>query len=101
MLAEFKLKMELSKQRLECLSNEKCKIEDEIKSESNNLQFLKNQIDKAYSILKKFNNRDQQIYIEKCIYGWSNDKISAHHYGINRSSIWKIVNKINKEFEKK
>lgn len=100
MLAEIKLKLELSKQRLECLSEEKNKIEEEIKNESNNLQFLSNQIDRLHSILGKFNERDQQIYIEKCIYRWSNDKISAKHYGMNRSTIWKIVNKINKEIKR-
>lgn len=100
MLAEIKLKLELSKQRLECLAREKKKIEEEIKTESNNLQFLSNQIDKLHSVLGKFNERDQQIYIERCIYGWSNDKISANHYGMNRSSIWKIVNRINNEMKR-
>lgn len=100
MLAEIKLKLELSKQRLECLAREKKKIEEEIKTESNNLQFLSNQIDKLHSVLGKFNERDQQIYIEKCIYGWNNDKISANHYGMNRSSIWKIVNRINNEMKR-
>lgn len=97
----MKLKLELSKQRLECLRKEKNKIEEEIKNESNNLQFLNNQLDHLYSVLKKFNKRDQQIYIEKCIYGWSNDKISANHYGMNRSNIWKIVDRINKDMKEK
>ena len=71
MLAEIKLKLELSKQRLECLGKEKSKLEEAIKNESNILHFLENQIDEVYSKLKKYNKRDQQIYIERHIYGLS------------------------------
>lgn len=100
MLAELKLKMEMSLQRKTMLSNEKEKIEEEIKIENENLEKIKIQIDDFYSKLKQFSQRDQQIYIEKVFYKWSNAKISYHHYGIDRTTIWKIINKVNKSFKK-
>lgn len=99
MLAEIKLKLELSKQRLEFLGREKNKLEEDIKNESNNLHFLENQIDEVYSKLKKYNKRDQQIYIERHIYGWSNDKISANHDALTRQQIARILKKIEQGIE--
>lgn len=100
MLAELKLKMEISMQRKNMLSYEKEKIEEEIKIENDHLKKLKEQIDDFYKKLKQFSQRDQQIYIEKVFYKWSNAKISANHYGIDRTTIWKIINRINKSLKK-
>ena len=100
MLAELKFKIEICIQRKNMLNYEKKRIEDEIKIENENLKNLNEQIDEFYSKLRQFSQRDQQIYIEKVFYKWSNAKISAHHYGIDRTTIWKIINKINKSFKK-
>lgn len=93
MLRELKLELELSKQRIEKLDKEKEK-------ELERLDFLNKELDRLYNKLKEFNDRDQQIYIEKKIYKWSNDKISAHHYALTRQQIHNIVSKIEESFGK-
>lgn len=93
MLAEIKLELEMCKQRIENLDYEK-------KKELEKLEFLNKKIDQIYEKLKEFNQRDQQIYIEKKLYGWSNDKISAHHYALTRQQIHNIVSKVEESFVK-
>lgn len=93
MIAEIKLELEMCKQRIENLDYEK-------KKELEKLEFLNKKIDQIYEKLKEFNQRDQQIYIEKKLYGWSNDKISAHHYALTRQQIHNIVSKVEESFVK-
>ena len=53
--------------------------------------------DKKYNNYKQANNYDKQIYIEKKLLKWKNEKISAKHNGISRSQIFRICKKIEKE----
>lgn len=55
--------------------------------------------DRAYAIFKEFKDRDKQIYIEKKLYKWGNDKISARHGGITKRQINKITKKIEKKLD--
>lgn len=50
--------------------------------------------DKKYNIFINSNDYDKQIYTEKKMLKWSNSKISARHNGLGKSSIYRIVEKI-------
>lgn len=67
-------------------------LEQELKQNARDL-------DRLYNILRKFNDRDQQIYYEKRVLGWSNAKISTRHYGISKRYINKIIQKIYKNLK--
>ncbi len=54
-------------------------------------------INKKYNNYKSHNSYDKQIYTEKKLFKWSNDKISARHHGIGKSQIYNIVNKIEND----
>lgn len=63
---------------------------DEAKAKLDNLIKLR---DKKYNIYQKANDYDKQIYMEKRLLKWSNNKISAKHNGLSRMQIWRIINK--------
>lgn len=54
-------------------------------------------INKKYNNYKSHNSYDKQIYTEKKLLKWSNDKISARHHGVSKSQIYRIVEKIEKK----
>lgn len=60
------------------------------------LDNIKNLVNDKYNNYKVHNNYDKQIYTEKKLFKWSNDKISAKHHGIGKSQIYRIVEKIEK-----
>ena len=70
---------------------------DEAISKLDNLTRLR---DKKYSTFKNNNSYDKQIYIEKKLFKWKDDKISTRHNGISRSQIFRICKKIEKEWNK-
>lgn len=53
------------------------------------------EVDRLYNIFKEYKERDKQIYIEKKLYNWSNEKISIKHNGIGKSQIYRILKKID------
>ena len=60
------------------------------------LDNIKNLVNDKYNNYKVHNNYDKQIYTEKKLFKWSNDKISARHHGVSKSQIYRIVEKIEK-----
>lgn len=56
---------------------------------------LKQDVQDKYNIFKRFNDYDQQIYIEKKLWKWSNNEISMKHNGITKRSINRIIRKMN------
>lgn len=99
MLSELRLELEISQEKLEKLKFDKSLLDDSIEKELEKIDFLRNKINCLYEKFKRFNKRDQQIYIEKVVYKWSNDKISINHYGISRHQIRRIVEKIERSFQ--
>ena len=53
--------------------------------------------DKKYNILKEANDYDRQIYMEKKLLKWSNARISSKHNGLERTQIWRIIKKFEKD----
>lgn len=83
------------------LENKKILIElyeEKLKKEKEEKSIIEEKLNKMYQILKKFNDRDRQIFVEKRMYKWSDSKISVNHCGLSRQHISRIVNKIEKEF---
>ena len=67
-------------------------IEDAIQKLDN----LTRQADRKYSIFKNHKDEEKQIYIEKKLKRWSNAKISTKHGGLGTSTIYRIIEKIEK-----
>lgn len=83
------------------LLKEKVKtIEEEIERKEKDKKELEKKINDFYKKLNEINARDKEIYVEKVLLGWSNNKISAKHYGMTRQQILRIVNKIEEQFKK-
>lgn len=51
--------------------------------------------DRLYNIYKQYNERDKQIYMEKRLYKWSNEKISIKHNEVSKSQIYRILKKFD------
>lgn len=62
----------------------------------NDIDEINSKLDICYKNYKKANDRDRQIYYEKKKLGWSDAKISVNHGGIDASTIWRIIKKIEK-----
>ena len=83
------------------LLKEKAKtIEEEIERKEKDKKELEKKINDFYKRLNEINARDKEIYVEKVLLGWSNNRISAKHYGMTRQQILRIVNKIEEQFKK-
>lgn len=61
------------------------------------LDNLKKLRDKKYTIYSESNDYDKQIYMEKKLLKWSNNKISLKHNGIGKSQIYRIIEKIEEK----
>lgn len=57
---------------------------------------INSRLEICYDNYKKANDRDKQIYYEKKKLGWTDAKISVKHDGLDPSTIWRIVKKIEK-----
>lgn len=82
------------------LENKKILIElyeEKLKKEKEEKSIIEEKLNKMYQILKKFNDRDRQIFVEKRMYKWSDSKISVNHCGLSRQQISRIVNRIEEE----
>lgn len=82
------------------LENKKILIEmyeEKLKREKEEKSIIEEKLNKMYQILKKFNDRDRQIFFEKRLYKWSDSKISVNHCGLSRQQISRIVNRIEEE----
>lgn len=64
------------------------------------LEVVNKDINEQYQIFKKFNDEEQQIYIEKRIFKWSNAKISVKHNGISKRQINRVISKIKRNLIK-
>jgi len=71
-------------------------MERELEQAITELEQNRKEIDRLYQIFKEYKERDKQIYIEKRLYKWSNEKISVQHGGISRMQINRIIKKIEK-----
>lgn len=91
----FELKEEIDETEIDINYHEKELIRLKQKEKD-----LKSQRDSKYSKYKEVNNFDKQIYTEKKLLKWSDNKISAKHNGMSRTQIWNIVNKIEKLMNK-
>ncbi len=76
-------------------------MEQDVEYAENQLKQNKKEVDRLYNIFKEYKERDKQIYIEKKLYKWSNDKISVKHDGISKWTIRRIINKIEKTTKNK
>lgn len=74
------------------LSQMSIDLDDAIKK-LDNLSKLAN---RKYNAFRNSNDYEKQIYIEKKLKKWNNAKISAKHNGISKSSIYRIIEKIEK-----
>ena len=63
------------------------------------LSELKTEIELLHNNLNNVNARDKEIYVEKVLLGWSNDKISAKHYSLTRQQISRIVKKVEEDLK--
>ena len=63
------------------------------------LSELKTEIELLHNNLDNVNARDKEIYVEKVLLGWSNDKISAKHYSLTRQQISRIVKKVEEDLK--
>ncbi len=95
---------DFSKERISCSSTDSQKInvyaelikmEDDIELITKELDILLDEAKDKEKIFNEFNDRDKQIYIEKRLLGYSNNKISYLH-GIGKRRINKIIEKIKK-----
>lgn len=82
------------------LENKKILIElyeEKLKKEKEEKNIIEEKLNKMYQTLKKFNDRDRQIFFEKRLYKWNDSKISVNHCGLSRQQISRIVNRIEEE----
>ena len=84
---------------LNLLKSKKKELELDIFNKEKSLSDLKNEIELLHSNLDNVNARDKEIYVEKVLLGWSNDKISAKHYSLTRQQISRIVKKVEEELK--
>ena len=68
--------------------------ERELKLVEKELEVIDVNINKLYQVLNEYNDRDQQIYIEKKLWNWSNARISTKHEGISKWTINRIIKKV-------
>lgn len=84
---------------LNLLKSKKKELELDIFNKEKSLSDLKSEIELLHSNLDNVNARDKEIYVEKVLLGWSNDKISAKHYSLTRQQISRIVKKVEEDLK--
>lgn len=94
MLQKLKEELVMKTSELNLLKSKKKELELDIFNKEKSLSDLKNEIEVLHSNLDNVNARDKEIYVEKVLLGWSNDKISAKHYSLTRQQISRIVKKV-------
>lgn len=99
MLQKLKEELVMKTSELNLLKNKKKELELDIFNKEKSLSDLKNEIELLHSNLDNVNARDKEIYVEKVLLGWSNDKISAKHYSLTRQQISRIVKKVEEDLK--
>ena len=99
MLQKLKEELVMKTSELNLLKNKKKEIESDISNKEKRLAELKDEIEVLHSNLANVNARDKEIYVEKVLLGWSNDKISAKHYSLTRQQISRIVKKVEDDLK--
>ena len=91
MLQKLKEELVIKTSELNLLKNKKKELPQDIEEVIHSLE--------RHSNLDNVNARDKEIYVEKVLLGWSNDKISAKHYSLTRQQISRIVKKVEEELK--
>ena len=99
MLQKLKEELVMKTSELNLLKNKKKELELDIFNKEKSLSDLKNEIELLHSNLDNVNARNKEIYVEKVLLGWSNDKISAKHYSLTRQQISRIVKKVEEDLK--
>lgn len=99
MLQKLKEELVMKTSELNLLKNKRKELELDIFNKEKSLSDLKNEIEVLHSNLDNVNARDKEIYVEKVLLGWSNDKISAKHYSLTRQQISRIVKKVENDLK--
>lgn len=99
MLQKLKEELVMKTSELNLLKSKKKELELDIFNKEKSLSDLKNEIELLHSNLDNVNARDKEIYVEKVLLGWSNDKISAKHYSLTRQQISRIVKKVEEDLK--
>lgn len=99
MLQKLKEELVMKTSELNLLKSKKKELELDIFNKEKSLSDLKSEIELLHSNLDNVNARDKEIYVEKVLLGWSNDKISAKHYSLTRQQISRIVKKVEEDLK--
>ena len=99
MLKKLKEELVMKTSEINILNKRKKELELDILNKEKSLSELKDEIQLLHSNLDNINARDKEIYIEKELLGWSNDKISAKHYSLTRQQISRIVKKVEEDLK--
>lgn len=94
MLQKLKEELVFKTSELNLLKNKRKELDSDISNKEKSLSELKTEIELLHNNLNNVNARDKEIYVEKVLLGWSNDKISAKHYSLTRQQISRIVKKV-------
>ena len=94
MLQKLKEELVMKTAELKILNKKKKELELDILNKEKSLFELKSEIELLHSNLANVNARDKEIYVEKVLLGWSNDKISAKHCSLERHQIARIIKKV-------
>lgn len=99
MLQKLKEELVFKTSELNLLKNKRKELDSDISNKEKSLSELKTEIELLHNNLNNVNARDKEIYVEKVLLGWSNDKISAKHYSLTRQQISRIVKKVEKDLK--
>ncbi len=99
MLQKLKEELVFKTSELNLLKNKRKELDSDISNKEKSLSELKTEIELLHNNLNNVNARDKEIYVEKVLLGWSNDKISAKHYSLTRQQISRIVKKVEEDLK--
>lgn len=99
MLQKLKEELVFKTSELNLLKNKRKELDSDIFNKEKSLSELKTEIELLHNNLNNVNARDKEIYVEKVLLGWSNDKISAKHYSLTRQQISRIVKKVEEDLK--
>lgn len=99
MLQKLKEELVFKTSELNLLKNKRKELDSDISNKEKSLSELKTEIELLHNNLNNVNARDKEIYVEKVLLGWSNDKISAKHYSLTRQQISRIVKKVEENLK--
>ena len=99
MLQKLKEELVFKTSELNLLKNKRKELDLDISNKEKSLSELKTEIELLHNNLNNVNARDKEIYVEKVLLGWSNDKISAKHYSLTRQQISRIVKKVEEDLK--